>query len=68
MKPCPFCGERFTTLYPYGKAYACQTLLVTSKPDGRTHQTKDCLQGEVAKLTAENAALMERVKAAEGVR
>ncbi len=75
MNPCPFCGERFTTLYTYGQAYACQTLVVTSKPDTRTHQTKDCLRGEVVKLTAEinalrtaNGALMERVKATEGGR
>jgi hypothetical protein len=75
MNPCPFCGERFTTLYTYGKAYACQTLAITSKPDSRTHQTKDCLRGEVAKLTTEinalrtaNGALMERVKTAEGGR
>lgn len=75
MNPCPFCGERFTTLYTYGYAYACQTLVIASKPDGRTHQTKDCLRGEVARLTNEinalrtaNVALMERVKATEGGR
>ncbi len=66
MNPCPFCGERFTTLYKYGSAYACQTMVITSKPDSRTHQTKDCLRGEVTRLTNEinalrtaNAALVE---------
>jgi len=75
VNPCPFCGERFTTHYTYGNAFACQTLVVTSKPDGRTHQTKDCLRGEVAKLTTEinalrtaNGALMERLKTKEGGR
>jgi len=75
VNPCPFCGERFTTPYSYGQAYACQTLVMAFEPDGRTHQTKDCLRGEVAKLTTEinalrtaNGALMEQVKAAEGVR
>jgi hypothetical protein len=63
------------THYTYGNAYACQTLVVTSKPDNRTHQTKDCLRGEVTRLTSEinalrtaNGALMERVKATEGGR
>ncbi len=75
MNPCPFCGERFTTRYKYGSVYACQTLVITSKPDGRTHQTWQCLRGEVAKLATEinalrtaNGALMERVKATEGGR
>ena len=75
MNPCPFCGERFTTRYTYGNAYACQTLVIASKLNSRTHQTKDCLRGEVAKLTTEinalrtaNGALMERVMAAEGGR
>jgi hypothetical protein len=50
-------------------------MVITSKPDTRTHQTKDCLRGEVVKLTAEinalrtaNGALMERLKATEGER
>ena len=75
MNPCPFCGERFMTHYTYGNAYACQTLVVTSKPDNRTHQTKDCLRGEVTRLTSEinalrtaNGALMERLKTKEGER
>jgi len=68
VNPCPFCGERFTTRYTYGQAYACQTLVIAFKADSRTHQTKDCLRGEVAKLTAENAALTKRLKEAEGAR
>jgi hypothetical protein len=75
VNPCPFCGERFTTRYSYGSVYACQTLVPTSKPDGRTHQTKDCLRGEVTRLTNEinalrtvNRVLRERVKATEGGR
>jgi hypothetical protein len=57
VNPCPFCGERFTTPYKYGSVYACQTLVLTSKPDGRTHQTWQCLRGEVAKLTVEINAM-----------
>ncbi len=75
MNPCPFCGECFTTLYKYGSAYACQTLVIASKPDSRAHQTKDCLRGEVTRLTNEinalrtvNRVLRERVKATEGGR
>ena len=75
MNPCPFCGERFTTPYSYGSVYACQTLVIASKPTSRTHQTKECLQGEAWNLRIEinalrtaNGALMERVKAAEGGR
>jgi len=48
--PRPFCGQRFTTHYDHGKAYACQTLVLEDSPTSRNWQTRECLRGEVAKL------------------